>query len=168
MLPLTDVNAAHADFVNVRLAGQDTTSDPKWDLLPASQGQSSPESEKEKKQHLEEKVLSHWPEIFVGSFLVFCGIVGLIIWKCCCRRRCAERKKARELARKGALAGDGAGGRPISGFGKRMSVSMQMNALRANSTYKPLEEHGAPPTMNSYPSSYDVNHPPSYYGGYKA
>lgn len=168
MLPITDVNAAHTDFVNVRLSGKDTTSDAQWALLPASEGQKSPESEKEKKQHLEEKVLSHWPEIFVGSFLVFCGIVGFIVWRCCCRRRCAERKKAKALARQGLGSDAGAGGsKPISGFGKRMSVSMQMNALRANSTYQPLEEHGAPPMMGSYPSAYDVNHPPSYHGGYR-
>ena len=176
MLPLTNVQTAHDDFVKVRLNGQDTTSDPKWDLLPASEGQSSPESAAEKKAHLEEKILSRWPYILVGSLLGFILITGLIIWKCCCKRRCAERKKAKAAAAAGA-GGVGVGG-AAGAAGMRMRGSnrlsvggLQMNPLKnPESSYYPIHDSASVsdvhlPTSPSYPQypSQAQNHPPSYY-----
>lgn len=92
LLPLTNVAAARADFISVRLNGQDTTADPSKSLLPAGQGQSSPESAKEKKQHYEEKVISRWPYILLGCLVFVALCIGLIIWKCCCRRKSKKSK----------------------------------------------------------------------------
>ena len=50
LLPITDVNTAHKDFVQVRLNGVDTTGDAAHSLLPADQMQHSPISEAEKKK----------------------------------------------------------------------------------------------------------------------
>ncbi|KAJ7914476.1 aspartic peptidase A1 [Mycena leptocephala] len=87
LLPLTDATAAHADFVKVRLAGVDTTSDPQFALLPSSQQQHSPVSEEEKKKKYEEMILSRWPYILVGCLVGVGLIIALIVWRCCCRRR---------------------------------------------------------------------------------
>jgi hypothetical protein len=93
LLPVTNVSAAHTDFVNVRLGGVDTTGDPQWDLLPVSQMKHSPISAKEKEEMYQEMVLSRWPEIFVGCLALVSLLLGCCIWKCCCRNRCARRKR---------------------------------------------------------------------------
>jgi len=87
LLPLTDRNAAHADFVQVRLGGVDTTGSSQFALLPASQQQHSPVSAEEKKKKYEEMILSRWPYIFVGCLVAVALLVGCIVWRCCCRRR---------------------------------------------------------------------------------
>ncbi|KAJ7758112.1 aspartic peptidase A1 [Mycena maculata] len=87
LLPLTNLATAHADFVNVRLAGVDTTNSSQYALLPASEQQHSPVTAAEKKAEYEEKVLSHWPEILVGCLVFVILIVGCLVWRCCCRRR---------------------------------------------------------------------------------
>ena len=95
MVPLTNPATARSDFVQIRLSGKDTISDPKWALLPADQGQKSPISDEEKKKRYQEMILSKWPYIFVGC-LAFVGIsVGFCVWKCCQRRRA---RKARQDA----------------------------------------------------------------------
>jgi hypothetical protein len=97
LLPITNVTAAHTDFVNVRLGGVDTTGQPQWDLLPVSQMQHSPISAKEKEEMYQEMILSRWPEIFVGCLALASLLVGCCIWRCCCRNRCAKNRK-RKLA----------------------------------------------------------------------
>ncbi|OSD07489.1 acid protease [Trametes coccinea BRFM310] len=87
LLPVTDVNQAHKDFVQVRLNGVDTTGDSSHALLPADQMQHSPISEAEKKKAYEEMILSRWPYIFVGCLLFVLLVAGLITWRCCVRRR---------------------------------------------------------------------------------
>ncbi|KAJ6508388.1 aspartic peptidase A1 [Mycena sanguinolenta] len=87
LLPLTDPVAAHADFVNVRLNGVDTTGSSQYALLPASQQQHSPVSAEEKKKKYEEMILSRWPYILVGCLVGVILIIGLIVWRCCCRRK---------------------------------------------------------------------------------
>ncbi|KAI0357462.1 aspartic peptidase A1 [Trametes cingulata] len=91
LLPITDVNAAHQDFVKVRLNGIDTTNDSAHALLPADQMQHSPISEAEKKKRYEEMILSRWPYIFVGCLAFVLIVAGLITWRCC-----VHRKKKRE------------------------------------------------------------------------
>lgn len=93
LLPLTDPAAAHTDFVNVRLAGVDTTGSSQYALLPADQQQHSPVSEEEKKQKYEEMILSRWPYILVGCLVGVILIVGLIVWRCCCRRKSKQARK---------------------------------------------------------------------------
>jgi len=93
LLPITDVNAAHTDFVNVRLKGVDTSGDPQYNLLPISQMQHSPISEQEKKEMYQEMILSRWPEIFVGCLIFLILVVGFCIWRCCRRRRAAAAKR---------------------------------------------------------------------------
>jgi len=132
LLPLTNVNDAHSDFVKVRLNGQDTTGDASKSLLPADQGQHSPESAKEKKQHYEEMVLSRWPYILAGCliFLVLC--IGLCIWRCCCRRGKKSRK-----TKGGVLPAQGSSYMPLHDPGS--SVSLQK--LDGNS-YSGNHNHG--------------------------
>jgi len=96
LLPLTDRNAAHADFVQVRLSGVDTTGSSQFALLPASQQQHSPVSAEEKKKKYEEMILSRWPYIFVGCLVAVALLVGCIVWRCCCRRR--RRANAKDKA----------------------------------------------------------------------
>jgi Orthoreovirus membrane fusion protein p10 len=91
LLSVTDINAAHADFVNVRLNGVDTTGSAQYALLPPSQMQHSPVSAAEKKAEYQEMILSHWPYIFAGCLAIVVILIGVCIWKCCCRR-CAKKK----------------------------------------------------------------------------
>ncbi|KAJ7601197.1 aspartic peptidase domain-containing protein [Mycena floridula] len=97
LLPLTDVQTAHADFVTSRLSGTDTTGAAKWNLLPADQMQHSPVSAEEKKKKYQEMILSRWPYIFVGCLAFVLIIAGLIIWKCCCRKRIQRRREAKAM-----------------------------------------------------------------------
>ena len=83
---VTNVAAARNDFIQVRLGGNDTISDPKWALLPASQMQHSPISAEEKKKAYEEKILSRWPYILFGCLVFVLILLGLCVWRCCCRR----------------------------------------------------------------------------------
>ena len=161
MLPLTDATQAKEDFVNARLGGVDTTGDPKYYLLPASEMQHSPESSAEKKAHLAEKVLGRWPYILMGSLLLFFLVVGYVCWRCCCRRRWQERKKA-----KAAAAASGLGGG--AGHIKRLSMNaLQMNNLRAPNTYQQIGERSPSPSdFHSYSYGKAEQPPPSYYSGY--
>lgn len=132
LLSVTDVNQAHADFVKVRLNGVDTTNDPSKALLPASQGQTSPESAAEKKAHLEEKILSRWPYILLGCFVFVALIIGLIVWRCCCRRKKAPKGGPEQNLNGGALA-------------------VPLSAMK--SPYRPIYEP-APPPMSGVPRPY--------------
>lgn len=131
MIPTTNVNTAHDDFVKVRLNGVDTTGDASQALLPVDQGQSSPESESEKKAHLAEKVLSRWPYILLGSLLLFFILVGLCIWRCCCRRRIQVKKAETSAAKRTSL--------------------LQMGPVGAGS-YKPIQE--PPPNSAGFHDPY--------------
>lgn len=89
MLPLTNKAAARKDFVNVRMSGVDTIAS--QTLLPADQGKVSPLQPGEARKHLVEKIVSRWPYILAGCLVAVLLIVGLVIWRCCCRRRRANR-----------------------------------------------------------------------------
>ncbi|TBU23206.1 aspartic peptidase A1 [Dichomitus squalens] len=97
LLPLTDVNAAHKDFVQVRLNGVDTTGNSAHALLPASQMKHSPISEAEKKKQYEEMILSRWPYIFVGCLAFVLIVVGLVVWRCCVIRRKKREAKSKSI-----------------------------------------------------------------------
>ncbi|KAH9851502.1 acid protease [Lenzites betulinus] len=118
LLPVTNVTGAHADFVQVRLNGVDTTGDSAHALLPADQMQHSPISEAEKKKQYEEYILSRWPYIFVGCLAFVIIVIGLITWRCCVRRRRnREAKAARVRLPDTSAAGRSPGAEAIS-FGR--------------------------------------------------
>lgn len=91
LLSVTNTSSAHADFVNTRLNGTDTTGSASAALLPASQESHSPLSPGEKKQHIEGAIERNWPYIFVGCLVFVVLVVGCAVYACCCRRR---RKRA--------------------------------------------------------------------------
>ncbi|KAF9806834.1 hypothetical protein IEO21_08514 [Rhodonia placenta] len=109
LLPTTNLTAAHEAFVQVRLSGVDTTGSSSQWLLPSSEMQHSPETEAEKKAQYEEYVLSRWPEIFVGCLAFVLIVIGIIIWRCCVRRKRARAKAAGLLP---TSAKDGSGAQP--------------------------------------------------------
>ncbi|KAI0344418.1 aspartic peptidase A1 [Trametopsis cervina] len=123
LLSTTDKAAAHNDFVQVRLGGVDTTNSTAQALLPADQGQKSPISSEEKKKLYEEKVLSRWPEIFVGCLGFVLIMAGLITWRCCVRRK---RRRAAAQAAKLGLA-PSAGQRRPETFVDMNSSSTHLN-----------------------------------------
>lgn len=133
MLPVTNVQNAHADFVNVRMNGVDSTGAASQALVPSSQGQSSPVSKEEKEKILAAKVLSRWPYILLGSLVLFFALVGFCVWRFCCRRRCAARKAAKA---------------------KKMQANVQMEPIGTGS-YKALDDVNSP-YMSNYASHSDV------------
>ena len=101
-MPITDKNKAHSDFVTMRMGGVDVSGDSAHALLPADQGQKSPVPENEKKKELQAKILSRWPYIFLGCFVLFLMLVCFGVWKCCkIRRQRREKKLAAELGLEG-------------------------------------------------------------------
>ncbi|KAI0771200.1 acid protease [Trametes elegans] len=96
LLSVTDANAAHQEFVQARLGGVDNSGDASHALLPVDQMQHSPISKAEKKKRYEEMILSRWPYIFVGCLVFVLIVTGLIIWRCCVRRRRQKEAKARK------------------------------------------------------------------------
>ncbi|KAG2344494.1 acid protease [Suillus weaverae] len=108
LLPLTNIESAVNDFIQVRLNGQNTINSSQYTLLPASQQQHSPESAKEKKQAYEELVLSHWPYILAGSIAFLILLISYCVWRCCCRRKRLAKKAAKKAAQqKGGAASVG-------------------------------------------------------------
>jgi hypothetical protein len=87
-------NAANArdDFIKIRLGGVDTTSDSKSALLPTDQMQHSPISAEEKKKKYQEMVLSRWPYIVTGCLVFILILIGLCVWRCCCRKKAPKTK----------------------------------------------------------------------------
>ena len=57
----------------------------------------------------EEKVLSRWPEIFVGCLLFVLIVAGIIVWRCCVRRK---RRNAKKAAAMGLAPGAVTGAKP--------------------------------------------------------
>ena len=94
LLSLTDETAAVNDFIKVRLSGQNLINSSQYALLPASQGQHSPETAAEKKAQYEEEVLSRWPYILSGCLVVVLLLVAYCVWRCCCRRKRLAKKQA--------------------------------------------------------------------------
>ncbi|KAJ7274247.1 aspartic peptidase A1 [Mycena rebaudengoi] len=97
LLSTTDAGKAHAEFVKERLEGKDTSGDAQWALLPADQQQHSPVSDAEKKAKYQEMILSRWPYILTGCLVFVALVVGLIIWKCCCRRGKKNRRSGKSF-----------------------------------------------------------------------
>ncbi|KAF8635935.1 hypothetical protein AX15_000106 [Amanita polypyramis BW_CC] len=93
LMSTTNVQQVQQDFIQVRLNRENTLNDPRWALLPTSQMQHSPVSEAEKKQRYQEMILSRWPYIFLGCLVLVLLMVGVCIWKCCCRRGADGRRR---------------------------------------------------------------------------
>jgi len=142
---VTNPASARADFIQTRLGGIDTTADAKWQLLPKDQMQHSPVSDAEKKKKYEEAVLSKWPYILTGCLLFVLILVGLTIWRCCCRNRGSKK----------GTGGSGSGGIGKKGKSKKGGLWSQEPASTA---YLPLHEQrggngpphsaGAPTTVS--------------------
>ncbi|KAI9573666.1 aspartic peptidase domain-containing protein [Boletus coccyginus] len=131
LLSLTDETAAVNDFIKVRLDGQNLINSSQYTLLPASQGQHSPESAAEKKAQYEEQVLSHWPYILAGCLVVVLLLVAYCVWRCCCRRKRLAKKRAAKEQAGPALGGSTTG--PYSQLQDSASTaSLVMKPMRAS------------------------------------
>lgn len=64
--------------------------------------QHSPVSEEEKKKKYQELVLSRWPYILTGCLVLIIIVVGLCIWRCCCRKGAKKGSKTK----KGMFSGE--------------------------------------------------------------
>lgn len=129
LLPLTNKQTAHDDFVKVRMGGVDKSGDSSHALLPADQMKHSPISSAEKKKMYEEKVLSRWPYIFVGCLAFVFIVIGLIIWRCCVRRkrRAAAAKNAKNLGINTAASRNADLSYPDFGGGGNSTPMQEMN-----------------------------------------
>ncbi|KAM6494075.1 aspartic peptidase A1 [Amanita muscaria] len=177
LMSITSVQNAKQDFIQVRLSGSDTTGNSRWTLLPASQIQHSPVSEAEKKRQYQEWILSRWPYIFIGCFIFVLLMIGLCIWRCCCRRdkdgrrRCTcccgrDKKGGMGQLEKGGL------GNPVG----KPSANHNLGRAKGEgmpSTYIPLEDqqdygHKSPPVVDDYDySAHNMpSPPPAAYGSY--
>jgi len=90
MMPLTLPDIAHSDFVTERLQGIDTTSDPKYDLLPVNQTQRSPprmDINTKQSKVTKAKLAVKWVIIIVAilGVLVLLGLVACCFF--CLKRR---------------------------------------------------------------------------------
>jgi hypothetical protein len=54
-------------------------------------------SDAEKKAKYQEMILSRWPYILTGCLVFVALVVGLIIWKCCCRRGKKNRRSGKSF-----------------------------------------------------------------------
>jgi hypothetical protein len=94
LLSLTNPTLAKAEFVAARLGGVDTTASPQKALLAPDAGQKSPIPPGERKKILEARVLSHWPYIFFGVFVLTLAAIGTCVYRCCRARRRRLRERA--------------------------------------------------------------------------
>ena len=104
LLPTTDRASAHADFVNVRLGGQDTT-DSQAALLSEADAKHSPtskvatsvptssESTKDKIKNLFTKSIWFIVAVAVGGAVALALFV-YVLYACCCRRKSYVRNEA--------------------------------------------------------------------------
>jgi hypothetical protein len=105
VLPTNTYAAGHADFVAARLHGLDTTANPQFSLLPASQGKKSAVPIKERVQHAEQKLIRYRAGITVGVIVGFGLLAGIAIWGYLRRRKAVKAK----VARISMLPGSGGG-----------------------------------------------------------
>ncbi|KAF5380670.1 hypothetical protein D9757_007061 [Collybiopsis confluens] len=152
LLSITDVQAAHNDFVQVRLGGADTTQAAQWALLPADQQQHSPVSEEEKKKAYQEMILSRWPYIFAGCLAFVLIVTGIIIWRCCCRK--GRKNRGCCGGRKGANS---------RGLEKDLDIRG-----RQSESYLPLGGFKGNPSTLSFNHSTASLHPESHYSNHSA
>lgn len=126
---VTNVEQAYNDFVQVRLGGLDTTSDAKWSLLPVDQMQHSPVSDEEKKKKYQEMVLSRWPYILTGCLVFVLLLIGLCIWRCCCRKGGSKKKSKVQILpfSAGKEAGESEAYLPLNEQNRSLNRSHSLN-----------------------------------------
>lgn len=152
LLPVTDVTAAHADFVKVRLGGKDTSAS-QAPLVPIEQAQHSPQtasSTPNNAKNTHNSAVNDVKNFFAKSiwFIVLAAVAGVVLlamiaWclLCFCRRR---RSKVR---------GEGA-------------------FVPAMGSYKPLRDPTPPQRSESpvwdysYTGQHGAPEPPTYGAGY--
>lgn len=144
LLPLTNIESAVNDFIQVRLNGQNTINSPQYALLPASQEQHSPESAAEKKQAYEELVLSRWPYILFGCLVFLILLISYCVWRCCCRRKRLAKRAAQQKG--GATSVGGFKSGPYAPLHDSQSTgSLVMQPMRGSTAE--LEEYGRKDTF---------------------
>lgn len=126
LVSITDPILAKQGFISTRLGGTDSISSPRWALLSGNKQQHSPISPEEAKKLRQEKILSRWPYIFLGCFVLTAGLVGVCVWKCCC----SARKKAK--AKPSASA--------IRALKAKSGQPNPFSSGPTSSTYLPLDE----------------------------
>lgn len=139
LLPLTNIESAVNDFIQVRLNGQNTINSPQYALLPASQEQHSPESAAEKKQAYEELVLSRWPYILFGIMVFLILLISYCVWRCCCRRKRLAKKAAQQKG--GATSVGGFKSGPYTSLHDSQSTGSLVMQPMGGSTAE-LEDYG--------------------------
>lgn len=151
LVPITNSVQARQDFINIRLGGTDTTGSGQWALLPAGQGQQSPVTAEEKKQLEQEKILSHWPWILFGCLVFVILVVGLCIWKCCCRRGQCCNKGKKNVVKKSQIP-----------FSTQPSGPQTYVALDEPSLSQGVYNGGKYPSDSTYSvNSYSPGYPPN-------
>ena len=150
-MPLTNIESAVNDFIQVRLGGQNLINSSQYALLPASQQQHSPESAKEKKEQYEEQVLSRWPEILVGCLLFLILLVGYCVWRCCCRRKRLAKKAAKQQGGPGAVPGGGFKNSAYAPLQDSQSTTTLVMHPMQGSTVDFKEDHGKDAYMRRSP-----------------
>jgi len=158
MAPMTNIAAARQDFINVRLGGSDTTGDPRWALLPANQTQHSPVSAEEQKKLYQEMILSRWPYILVGCLVFVILVVGLCVWKCCCRKG-KKPPKSKSKSKKDLFSNEieSSAYLPLS----------EQQSRQQSTTSLPEVDYRASHSSRSYPNETQTQlayppHPPAY------
>ena len=159
LMSITNSQQAQQDFMKVRLNGQNTLSDPQWALLPASQEQHSPVSEAEKKRLYQELILSRWPDILIVCFVLILIIIGLCIWKCCCRRGKDGRRRCICCCRRNKKHSSTILDKTIPAL---PSTIHDLEDEKPKSVYIPLEHQGHGQTNQSVPPFDDYGRPCSF------
>jgi len=167
MLPVTNVATARSGFVQVRLGGNDTVSDTRWSLLPASEMQHSPISDEEKKKKYQEMILSRWPYIFTGCFVFVLLVIGCCIWRCCKRRRARLAKKANKDDKFGDVFSKDVPGQKALALSpaKRQSYIPLEGELRSQNAQQPHMPYATSDSVHTAHSQWQVDDTPSNYTG---
>lgn len=174
LLPLTTSDSGRRDFIQTRLGGTDTTGDSQYQLLPQDQMQKSPVSDEEKKKKYQEMILSRWPYILAGCLVGVLIIIGVIIWKCCCRRK-NKRENRKDKAESAFFGGSAPGNRvrPDSYAQLQDSSSMHLPLTEpspahqssfssaAHGQQRHLEPHSPGPYQHHHSNGSFATHPSS-------
>ena len=83
----------------------------------------------------EEKVLSRWPEIFVGCLAFVLIVIGIITWRCCVARRRRRALAAQHANKMGLAPGGGKTYNLVSGQASDMHLQEMSSKQGYDHTY---------------------------------
>lgn len=101
LLPLTDLSEAHADFVNVRLMGNDNTGN--FQLLPASvlpPNTDSSSSDDDDNDSVGKKIKRYLPYIIAGAAVIGLVLIAAVVG-CCMSSRKKRYRRLHDVAPQG-------------------------------------------------------------------